>query len=59
MKKLEEMASKAVATLVDLEIYGWPPVCIGMIYQPERPNGYLKIINDCKVNKITKEYNKL
>lgn len=37
MKKLERMVKKAVASIIDIEIYGWPPVCIGMIYQPERP----------------------
>lgn len=37
MKKLERMVKKAVTSMIDIEIYGWPPVCIGMIYQPERP----------------------
>lgn len=37
MKKLEKMFKKAVVSMIDIEIYGWPPVCIGMLYQPERP----------------------
>ena len=39
MQKLERVVKKAVTSMIDIEIYGWPPVCIGMIYQPERPQG--------------------
>jgi hypothetical protein len=42
MTMLENMVGKAVASLIDIEIYGWPPVCIGMIYQPERPQRVAK-----------------
>lgn len=42
MTMLENMVGKAVASLIDIEIYGWPPVCIGMIYQPERPQSVAK-----------------
>ena len=42
MKKLERMVKKAVTSMIDIEIYGWPPVCIGMIYQPERPQRVAK-----------------
>lgn len=37
MKKLEIIIAKAVNSMINIEAYGWPPVCIGMIYQPERP----------------------
>ena len=37
MKKLEKLAAKAVNAIIDSEIYGWPPVCFGMFYQPNRP----------------------
>ena len=37
MKRLEKLVKKTVTSMIDIEIYGWPPVCIGMIYQPERP----------------------
>lgn len=37
MKKLEKMAEKALTFMIGVETYGLPPVCIGMIYQPERP----------------------
>ena len=37
MKKLDQLISKALNEVVDFEIFGWPPACIGIIYQPERP----------------------
>ncbi len=37
MKKLEELAAKAANTIIDIEIYGWPPICFGTFYQPKRP----------------------
>ncbi len=37
MKKSEMLAGKLVQKITfDLE-YGWPPVCSGIFYQPERP----------------------
>lgn len=39
MKKLEKAAAKAVNTVINIETYGWPPVCVGSIYQPTRPQG--------------------
>ncbi len=38
MKKLEENAKKLVKRIIDIEMYGWPPVCFGTIYQPARPS---------------------
>lgn len=37
MKILEKLASKAVNTIIGIEIYGWPPICFGTFYQPKRP----------------------
>lgn len=39
MKKLEKAAAKAINTVINIETYGWPPVCVGSIYQPTRPQG--------------------
>lgn len=39
MKKLEKAAAKAVNTVINIETFGWPPVCLGSIYQPARPQG--------------------
>ena len=36
-EKLENMAAKKVNDMVKAEAGGWPPVCLGMTYQPERP----------------------
>ena len=37
MKKIERAAAKIINKVIDIETYGWPPVCIGAMYQPERP----------------------
>lgn len=37
MKTLEKAMAKAVNTVVNIETFGWPPVCWGNIYQPPRP----------------------
>lgn len=37
MKKLEKAAAKVINSVIDIETFGWPPVCIGTVYQPERP----------------------
>ena len=31
------MAAKTINYMIGIEIYGWPPVCIGMLFQPTRP----------------------
>ncbi len=38
MKKIEKAAAKIINKVIDIETYGWPPVCIGAMYQPARPN---------------------
>ena len=37
MNKIEKLAAIAVTAIIDIETYGWPPVCFGMFYQPQRP----------------------
>lgn len=37
MKRLERAAAKAVNTVINIETFGWPPVCLGAVYQPTRP----------------------
>lgn len=37
MKKIERAAAKIINKVIDIETYGWPPVCIGAMYQPARP----------------------
>ena len=55
MKKLEMLVAKAVNAIVDIEIYGWPPVCFGTFFQPERPevltNNTSKLSNETTVEK--------
>lgn len=38
MKKIEKAAAKIINKAINIETYGWPPVCIGSLYQPARPN---------------------
>lgn len=37
MKKIEKIGAKIVQDIMQTELTGWPPVCWGVIYQPERP----------------------
>ena len=37
MNKLEKAAKNFVQEITDIETFGWPPVCYGIIHQPERP----------------------
>lgn len=37
MKKFEKTVAKIINTAIDIEAFGWPPICIGGIYQPVRP----------------------
>lgn len=38
MKRTEKCAANIINRIIDLEMYGWPPVCLGTIYQPTRPS---------------------
>ena len=37
MKKLEEFLKKKVNSAIDKDEDSWPPVCLGIFHQPERP----------------------
>lgn len=37
MKITEKLVSKVVQGITFAEELGWPPVCNGLFYQPERP----------------------
>lgn len=37
MKAKERIMSVFIRSVIKAETFPWPPVCIGVIYQPERP----------------------
>lgn len=39
MKNSDKLASKVLKEIMypEPDSYGWPPVCYGLFYQPERP----------------------
>ena len=37
MKKVKEIGSRALSQMIDITRLGWPPDCMGYLYQPERP----------------------
>lgn len=39
MQKLDNLATKILKDIMypDPYSYGWPPTCVGLFYQPERP----------------------
>lgn len=49
MKKIEKAAAKIINKAINIETYGWPPVCLGTFYQPERPQ--IKPQKDMKMGK--------
>lgn len=51
MKASEKIASNIIRKIVVREEMGWPPVCWGVFYQPERPvrkGGVHGLDRDCK-----------
>lgn len=43
-RKIKEQAKKAIQTISSPQgpvPFGWPPVCTGLFYQPDRP--YIKL----------------
>ena len=32
MKKIERAAAKIINKVIDIETYGWPPVCMGSMH---------------------------
>ena len=59
MNKIEKMAAKAVNTIIDIEIYGWPPICFGTFYQPKRPTEQAKELIRLSKGKASKDKNNL
>lgn len=37
MNKLDKLGAKIISQITSDSEYGWPPDCMGFIYQPERP----------------------
>ena len=37
MNYLESIGKKILSDIIIIEQFGWPPVCTGSMYQPERP----------------------
>lgn len=37
MNYLETVGKKLLSQIIVIEQIGWPPTCMGNIYQPERP----------------------
>lgn len=37
MKTLEIFAKKVIQKMTNKEKLAWPPSCVGLLYQPERP----------------------
>jgi hypothetical protein len=37
MNKLEQLCSKILKEAISIEVTSWPPTCISILYQPERP----------------------
>lgn len=37
MKATEKIVSNVIRRIISDEEFGWPPECLGVFYQPERP----------------------
>lgn len=37
MKNIDTLIAKILSDIMYPEGYGWPPSCLGVFYQPERP----------------------
>lgn len=56
MKKIEKAIAKTINTVINLETFGWPPVCAGIMYQPERPKADpRKQSEDIQKNRLAKK----
>lgn len=45
---IEGVAKRVVKKIVDMEVYGWPPQCGTIYYQPLRPKRELEHKKDSK-----------
>lgn len=39
---VEKVARQVVKKITEQEVYGWPPVCVALCYQPLRPKSATK-----------------
>lgn len=54
MNTFKKLGKKIISEMTTNCEYGWPPDCVGFVYQPERPvNTYVKDDSD-KDDKIKK-----
>lgn len=37
MNNIEKIVKRITTDIANIERFGWPPECYGMLYQPERP----------------------
>ena len=45
MKAKENIGKKLVSDMIEDIMYGWPPDCNGILYQPERPQMICSVEN--------------
>lgn len=44
---IEKVTKKIVEDITDVELYGWPPQCAAIYYQPMRPRKNIEVqMND-------------
>lgn len=55
MNCLDKIGKELLSNLIIIERVGWPPDCIGFLYQPERPvDSFLPEDNKALENKLFK-----
>ena len=38
---LKKITSKVIEDIIDADFYEWPPICMGIYFQPSKPKVYL------------------
>lgn len=57
MNCLDKIGKKVLSNIISLEQVGWPPGCVGLLYQPERPvDSCLPKDNKALENKLSKSW---
>lgn len=51
-KKIIKTAADIIETFADSDVYGWPPQCGSLLYQPVRPDCIIKSEEDFYNNHI-------
>lgn len=46
MKNIEKAVKRITSEIIDIERFGWPPDCVGLLYQPERPTLKANLVNE-------------